>query len=230
MIRKGLLLSLIPLAAIAGLGAWGYLEADPGGLYPVHWGLSGQPDRFAGRAEAFLGLPAMALAITLLFAVLPRLDPRGENLRRSEEAYLTGWLGGIWFLALFQLGLTLVALGVWSADAGSPMHRLIPAGVALLILVIGNVLGKARPNWFMGVRTPWTLSSDIAWDRTHRLTGRLFVAVGVVGLVAAVTLPAAAAVPILVGGLLAASAGSVVYSYLVWRDAPDKRTGPQPVD
>ena len=230
MIRKGLLLSLAPLSVIAAAGAWGYVSADPTAQFPVHWGLDGEPDRFGSRAEAFLGLPALAVGLTLLFAVLPALDPRGTNLRRSGPAYLTGWIGGLCLLALVQVGLTLTALGFWEMDAASPFHRLMAAGVSLLVAALGNVLGKARPNWFVGVRTPWTLTSDLTWERTHRWTGRLFVLVGLAGLVGAFVLPAQTVLLALVGGLLAASAASSAYSYFVWRNAPDKRTGPQAVD
>ncbi|HEX8568954.1 MAG TPA: SdpI family protein [Caulobacteraceae bacterium] len=230
MIRKGLLLSLVPLAVIGGLAAWGYASTEPGVLLPVHWGLDGEPDRFGSREEAFLGLPAVAAGLTLLMAVLPYLDPRGTNLRRSEQAYLTAWIGSLSLLALVQAGLTMTALGVWEADANSPFHRLLTAGIGLFIAAIGNVLGKARPNWVFGVRTPWTLSSDLTWERTHRWTGRLFVLVGLAGVVAAFVLPPPASLLALVGGLIAAGVWSSVYSYLVWRNAPDKRTGPQAVD
>jgi uncharacterized membrane protein len=230
MIRKGLLLSLLPLSVTAGFGAWGYLQAEPGARYPVHWGLNGAPDRFGGAAEAFLGLPALALGLTLLMAVLPALDPRGGNLRRSGPTYLTAWIGSLCLLALVQAGLTLTALGVWEAGPDSPFHQLMAGALALLFVALGNVLGKARPNWFVGVRTPWTLTSDVTWDRTHRLTGRLFVAVGLLGLVAALFLPARTAVLLLAGGIVGAGLVAVVYSYLVWRAAPDKRVGPQVVE
>ena len=230
MIRKGLLLSLGPLAVIAAAAAWGYVSVEPGAQVPVHWGLNGQPDRFGSREEAFLGLPAMAVGITLLMAVLPLLDPRGTNLRRSGAVYLTGWVGTLCLLALVQVGMAMTALGMWDAGPASPFHRLMTAGIALLIAALGNVLGKARPNWFVGVRTPWTLSSDLTWERTHRWTGRLFVLVGLAGLASAFLLPAQTALLALVGGLVAVSVVSLVYSYLVWRSAPDKRTGPQAVD
>lgn len=226
MIRKGLLWSLVPLTAIVALGAWGYVNADPGAEFPVHWGLDGRPDRFGSRTEAFLGLPAVAVGVTLLMAALPLLDPRGTNLRRSGEAYLTAWWGALCLLALVQTGLTLTALGVWDASSNT-FPRLMAAGVALMIAAVGNVLGKSRPNWFMGVRSPWTLSSDITWERTHRVTGRLFVAVGLLGVAAALMLPPSLALGVTVGGVLTVSVFSVVYSYLVWRAAPDKRTGPQ---
>lgn len=227
MIRKGLMLSLIPLSLVVGLGLWGYLTADPDGLYPVHWGADGAPDRFGGPVEAFLGLPLVAVALTAVFAVLPFLDPRGANLRRSSPLYLTGWLGALGLMALIQGAQTLSALGLVQLG-GESFSRLIAAGVAALFLLMGNFLGKARPNWFVGVRTPWTLSSDLAWDKTHRLAGRLFVLVGLGGILAAALAPLAAAFAVVVGGAVATAAVAVVYSWFVWRDAPDRRLGPQP--
>jgi uncharacterized membrane protein len=230
MIRKGLLLSLIPLAVIAAMGAWGYLTADPGGRFPVHWGLDGRPDHFSGRAGAFIGLPAVAFAVTVAMAVFPTLDTRGDNIRRSSQAYLTAWIGALSLLALVQTAVTMMALGVWDAGPDAPFHRLIAVAVSLLLVAIGNVLGKSRPNWFMGLRTPWTLSSDLAWERTHRLTGRLVVIVGLAGLAAAVVLPSGKAAVGLSCGVIATAMIGVVYSYIVWRRAADKRTGPQVVD
>jgi uncharacterized membrane protein len=230
MIRKGLLLSLIPLGVMGAFAAWGFLATEPGQQFPVHWGLDGRPDRFGGRLEAFVGLPLVALGTTALLAVLPVLDPRGDNLRRSPQPYLTGWLGALGLLALVQAGLTLTALGVWEAGPDSPMLRMIALGVAVLVAALGNVLGKARPNWFVGVRTPWTLSSDMAWDRTHRVTGRLLVLVGLAGLLAAFLLPPMTAVLVVAGGSIVSAVFSTVFSYLVWRGAPDKRVGPQAAD
>ena len=230
MIRKGLLLSLVPLGVIASAGVWGYTATEPGTQFPVHWGLDGRPDRFGNRFEAFFGLPLLALGLTVMFAVLPALDPRGDNLRRSGPAYLTSWLGALALLALVQLGMTLAALGLWGLDDDRAFPRIVVVGLALLLVAVGNVLGKARPNWFVGVRTPWTLTSDIAWDRTHRISGRLLVLVGFAGLAAAVAPSSGLALGVLTAGTGAVAVFSLVYSYLVWRGAPDKRTGPQAVD
>lgn len=227
MIRKGLMLSLIPLTLIVGLGLWGYLNADPAAQYPVHWGLDGTPDRFGGPVEAFLGLPMLALGLTALFVALPFLDPRGSNLRYSSPLYLTGWLGALGLMALIQSAQTLAALGV-IALSGETFSRLVGGGVAALFLLMGNVLGKARPNWFVGVRTPWTLSSDLAWDKTHRLAGRLFVLVGLAGIAAALFAPLTATFAVVVGGAVLTAVVAVVYSWAVWRGAPDRHVGAQP--
>jgi uncharacterized membrane protein len=230
MIRKGLLLSAPVLVLILALGLWGLLAVDPAGQYPVHWGLDGQPDRYGSRWEAFLGVPVIAMLMTGLMSALPSFDPRGDNLRRSSPAYLTAWLGSLGLLALLQLGLTLTALGIWPDGGDSPFMRVMLGGVSLLVLLTGNVLGKARPNWFFGLRTPWTLSSDLAWEKSHRVGGRLMVLAGAAGLLASLVFPVMAAALCLMVGLGAATLTAAVYSYVVWRRAPDRRTGPQAAD
>jgi uncharacterized membrane protein len=85
-------------------------------------------------------------------------------------------------------------------------------------------MGKVRPNFTLGVRTPWTLSSDIAWDKTHRLSGLLMVVWGGALLASAGLAPAAYGLAIAAGGGLALAVVSIVASYLYWREAPDKRT------
>ncbi len=229
MIRRGLLLSLLPLAFIIGASLWGFMVVEPGVRIPVHWSLDGLPDRFGGPVEAFLGLPAVALGVTLLLAALPKLDPRGDNLHRSAHAYLTAWLGTLWLLALTQAGIVLTAIGVWEAEANGPMPRLAVAGAALLVAAVGNYLGKTRPNWMLGVRTPWTLTSDLTWERTHRLAGRLLVAVGLVSAATSLAYPIAGLLT-LTTGVLASALASIAHSYFVWRHAPDKQVGPQTVD
>lgn len=227
MIRKGLMMSLIPLGLTVGFGLWGYLVADPAAQYPVHWGLDGSADRWGDRTEAFLMLPGLALGLTGLFVVRPAIDPRGANLRRSSPAYLTGWVAALALMALIQAVQTLSAVGLISLG-DQTFSRLVAGGVSVLLLLVGNVLGKARPNWFLGVRTPWTLSSDLAWFRTHRMAGWLFVAVGLAGIVAALFAPLPVAMGVIVGGALASAAAAAIYSWMVWRGAPDRRMGPQP--
>lgn len=224
MIRKGLMLSFPPLAILLALGVWGYLSAPVGELYPVHWGIDGRPDRFGGPLEAFFGLAALGVLITVILSVVPLLDPRGDNIRRSEPFYLTIWMAVLWFCAVLQGAMTLSALGFM--DMGEDMMtRIVGTGLGVLLLVIGNVLGKSRPNWFAGVRTPWTLSSDLSWEKTHRLTGKLFVIVGVAGAIAAWIAPATVFLPAMVAAIVAASIIAVVYSWMVWRTAPDRRNG-----
>jgi uncharacterized membrane protein len=95
-------------------------------------------------------------------------------------------------------------------------------GIGLLFVVMGNFLGKTRSSWLFGIRTPWTLSSERSWQRTHRLGGYLFMALGLAMVLSALLLPPQAFVWLILGGLLGTVAVLVGYSYLVWRDDPDR--------
>lgn len=222
MIRKGLVLSFIPLAVMLALGIWGYSSSASEARFPVHWGFDGRPDRYGGPIEAFFGLSVVGAGITALLATIPLFDPRAQNIRKAEPFYLTVWTTVLWFLALLQAALTVTALGIF--DAGEElMVRVTGSGLGILLLVIGNMLGKSRPNWFAGVRTPWTLSSDLSWEKTHRLTGRLFVLIGLAGAILAWLAPPVVFMPAVVASVLIAGIVSVVYSWMVWRTAPDRR-------
>ena len=228
MIAKGLRLCLPALVVAIGLGAWGYLATDPAAHIPDNWGLNAKSEVSGDPVEAFLMLPAFALLVTFVMAAAPLMDKRGSNLRLSETAYLTTWSGILYFIALIQGGLTLRAVGIWR---GSDYGSLIPlwaCGFSILVILLGNVLGKSRPNWFIGVRTPWTMSSDWTWERTHRFAGRSFVAVGLVCLLIAVAVSANEAMLALTLGVTGASLASAAYPYAIWRRAPDRRASGSP--
>jgi uncharacterized membrane protein len=183
---------------------------------PVHWNLAGKVDRLGGRLEAAFLLPVLALALWGVMRVLPRIDPRRKNYERFEGTYdflvnalVTGFV-------VFHVIIMGKALG-WPL----PLDRVVPAVLGLFLIAIGNVLPRARSNWWIGVRTPWTLSSEHVWARTNRMTGYLLMGIGVALLIAA-----ALAIPwtLRIGaiGAAAIAAWSIVYSYWLWRK--EKRT------
>ena len=206
------------------LAALGWLGTDDAARIPVHWGLDGQPDRYGGRAEAFLVLPTIMIGLSALFAILPAIDPRGRNLERSRVVLDTVWAGTLALMLVLQAVMVALGLGWIENDGASVMPMIILAAIGALFVLFGNVLGKARPNWFVGVRTPWTLSSDLAWDKTHRLTGRLMVLSGLVILTMIWFLsPENQVILVLVAALAPAPVG-MAYSYLIWRRDPDRQT------
>jgi uncharacterized membrane protein len=103
-----------------------------------------------------------------------------------------------------------------------PVERIILTATALLLAVVGNVLGKVRSNYFLGVRTPWTLSSEYSWRKTHRLTGLLMTAVGLVSFVIGLFAPLPLLGGVLVGGALLVAAIGIGYSYIAWRADKEK--------
>ena len=104
--------------------------------------------------------------------------------------------------------------------------RFVIAGCGVLFFVKGNYLPKTRQNWFLGIRTPWTLSSEYAWEKTHRLAGRLFMIGGVICVIGAFMVDGIWLVAMMLATILPAALISVAYSYFVWRSAPDKAVSP----
>jgi uncharacterized membrane protein len=182
---------------------------------PVHWGLHGV-DRWGGRVEGLLALPFTALGIYFLLLFLPRVDPGRANYPAFWSSYSTIRLavllviGGLYVMTLSAMRGYRADVGVWA-----------PLLVGAMFVLIGNVMGKLRPNWFVGVRTPWTLSSKVSWTRTHHVGGWVFIGLGILLMAEALVRAswAIAAVGV-IGGI--AVAGLIGYSYVVWRADPDK--------
>jgi uncharacterized membrane protein len=183
---------------------------------PVHWDLHGQVDRWGGRAEALLVLPLMAGVLCLLLTFLPRFDPGRANYERFAGVYRLLRLAILLFMAVLHFNSLAPIYGL-RVDVG----RTVSLASGLLFILLGGAMGKLRPNWFVGIRTPWTLSSKRAWIRTHRLGGWLFLATGLVVVVLAAVAPRSA-ISALLAGALGSAAISMVYSYLVWRGDPDR--------
>lgn len=178
---------------------------------PTHFDMSGQPNGWSSRLFGAWIMPLFLLFMWGLVRVLPAIDPRGDNYAKFGGAFE----GIIVSIMLFMLGIHIVVL---RASLGHPvaMQHVLPVGIGVLFIVIGNLLPRARPNWFVGIRTPWTLSSDRVWEKTHRLGGRLFVAGGVIITVAAFASAKWAQV-VLVTVTTLCAATVLIYSYLEWK-------------
>ena len=218
-IRLPLFLSLLIVAAMAGISAWAWQLIPDTARIAVHFDAHGVPNGFAGKTFALSLMPAMALGLTVLLSVVPSIEPRRFNLAASAMLYKTAWIGG---LVLLAIGHTAIVLSALHVNVDVP--RLIIPGVAVLFLIVGNFLGKTRPNFSAGIRTRWTLSSDYSWEKTHRLTGRLFVLAAAAGLVVSLVADQGIACLILVGGAFAAWLIGVIASYFYWRRDPARHS------
>lgn len=182
-------------------------------FYPVmpevvasHWGFSGGPDGYAPKLLALFALPVMTAAIVALLVAVPRIDPLGANVRKFRKQYDTF----VAMIALLMLAMQAYVV-LWNSGVQVSMNLLMPAVLSAMYFYTGVMLGHSRRNWFIGIRTPWTMSSDAVWQSTHRRAAKLFKAAAVVTL-AGVALPAYAIWFVLVPVLFAA-AYSVIYSY-----------------
>lgn len=152
---------------------------------PVHWGISGDADDYRAREHILPWLliaPVGMLVIILVGRMLPWLSPQQFAIEPFRAAYEQ-----IMFLVALLFGY--LQLVITLAQVGTPIDlpRWLMGGILLLVGGIGNLLGKVRRNFYVGVKTPWTLASDIVWERTHRLAAWLMVAGAAVGLVLLLT-------------------------------------------
>jgi uncharacterized membrane protein len=219
-IRRLVRISVAIIAVMTVIGAVAWVQLPTDAQVPVHWGPNGQIDGWADKTTGLFLLPIIATGLTAVFVAIPRIEPRRTNLERSAKSFGAIWIATLLLLAALQGLVAAVALG-----ADIDVTKLILAGTGVVFLVIGNYLPKVRPNYLVGIRTPWTLTSDLSWTRTHRLGGRLFVLAGL-GLIALGILGAGPEVLLvaLVGGLIALLIVIFVYSYRVWQTDPTRRT------
>ncbi|MGO9451749.1 MAG: SdpI family protein [Candidatus Binataceae bacterium] len=185
--------------------------------FPVHWNVYGAVDRYGSRSEGVMLLPLLRVAIYALFVILPRIDPGRSNYAQFGGVYATVRLFILIFLGVVYALMQLVAHGYQINLA-----MIAVLGESALLIVFGNYMSKIRPNWFFGIRTPWTLSSKLSRDRTHRVGGWLFVVGGIVS-AASVVLPPVWSTVIMLAVLVSIVIATAVYSYLVWRTDPDKQ-------
>ena len=215
-------LVIVGSAAVIGmliLSAWAWPQIPDGAQVPIHWGIDGTPDGYGPKWVGLLGIPILTALVVALLLVIPRFEPRRTNLERSATAYVAVGIAVTLFVTALHVAAVLAALG---EDVNLGMVASI--GIGLAFVVMGNYLGKTRSNWFFGIRTPWTLSSDLSWTRTHRLGGIAFMAVGLLVIVTALVAGPSVAIWVLLGGMAASIVGLLPYSYLVWRSDPDRQS------
>lgn len=170
-----IVLVLIVGAILAGALLWNQLP-DP---MASHWNVNDEVDGYMSRFWGVFLMPLVTFGLFLLFLLIPNIDPLKANIAEFRGtfnlfiAFIIGFLMYVHALTLrWNLGYTDLGIG----------KAMLPA-LGLLFFIIGSMLRKAKRNWFIGIRTPWTLSSDTVWDRTHQIGGLLFMATGVLAVI-----------------------------------------------
>jgi len=147
---------------------------------PVHWNGQNQPDRYGSKWEDILIAPAIMLALIGLMAALPWLSPKNFEVNGAEPVYLQMMLLVLGFMTFIHFQLLAAALGM-----RTNFVRLIIIAVCALFAAKGLLLPRMRRNFYLGVRTPWTLASDRVWQATHRFAGKTFFIGGFIALLVA---------------------------------------------
>ena len=175
----------------------------------THWNAAGVPDGYSSRAFAAYFFPLLNIVIYLLMLFIPYLDPRKKNYDKFQGVYhiVKGAL-------IIFLTITYLIIGLNGLGQNIPVNVVIPLAMGLLFIIIGNYLTRIKPNWFFGIRTPWTLSSDEVWRKTHNYGAKIFVFGGLLMILAAFF-------PNLFGWLMGLFIlmvlSVIIYSYLIYR-------------
>jgi uncharacterized membrane protein len=183
---------------------------------PVHWNIYGVPDGFVNKQNAWMNfwlVPALMGGFLLLTLALPWLSPRSFSIEPFRDTY--GYVMAlIQFLFAYVHGLLLWA----SLHPDAQMGRPLIGGMCVFFALIGNVLGRVRRNFWVGIRTPWTLASEKVWNATHRLGAWLFVAAGVIGAIIVFAGTGAAwCFVVCFCGIMLAALVSVIYSLVLYK-------------
>lgn len=204
-IRYGIVLVIALTLAITALA----YPALPDRI-PSHWNIEGEVDGYLPAPWGVLIVPLVMVSLTALLFLLPRLDPLRENYPKFRR-YYDG------FILVFAAYLLVVQLQILLAGLGYPVSPtlLFPVVIGGLFVYLGFLVEHAEQNWFVGIRTPWTLSSERVWKKTHARGGLLFKLAGVVAI--AGVLFGRYAVWFVLVPVLAVSVYLVVYSYLEFR-------------
>lgn len=207
---KSEFLPLLFVLASCGLALWFWPQLpDP---MPTHWGVDGRPDSWMPRTWGALLGPLVSLFVYVTMTLSPFVDPRSRNWAALGEIYPVLKTG----VSALMLFITYLALSsAASPDQVLPSAHLL-VGIGLMFVVLGNYLPKVRSNFFLGIRTPWTLSSDEVWVRTHRLAGKLMVLMGLV-FMASAWLPPSWAFGIVIASTLGLVVITFAYSYGLYR-------------
>lgn len=196
------------------IAAWGlsiYFYAHFPDRVASHWNFAGEVDGYMGKSFAF-SIPGLITSMYLLFLFLPQLDPKKERYAEFSGVYNFFRFG-----LIFVLLAVYVASGLYNLGYNVKINLVVPWLIGLLFIFMGNYMGKIKSNWFMGVRTPWTLSSENVWNKSNRFGGFSMVLFGVL-LIATPYLPKTLAYVVFIFGLLLMTLGTFAYSYWAYKE------------
>jgi len=181
---------------------------------PSHWNSRGEIDAWSSKNFTVFFYPGLTLGIYLLMLFIPLIDPLRKNYSKFTNIYF-----GI-RTALVSFFILLYLYTLWIASGGelNINYFMIPL-ISLLFIVLGIFMPKIKKNYFVGIRTPWTIHSEKVWNETHKLAGKLFIGAGLISFAGLFVIDYA--IVIFLVAILSAAFGSVIYSYFIFRKIED---------
>jgi len=207
MKKSNLIIILIILVSFAiGIYFYPQMPAE----MASHWNFQGEVDDYMPKFWGLFVMPFVSLFLFLLFLIIPKIDPLKKNIEKFRKYF-------DWFIILIILFLSYIYLLAifWNLGFEFNMGRMLMPALGILFFYIGILLKNAKRNWFIGIRTPWTLSSDSVWNKTHQLGSKLFKIAGIIAFLG-VLFPGYVLWTVLIP-ILTASLYLIVYSYFEYQ-------------
>ncbi|MCX6726459.1 MAG: DUF1648 domain-containing protein [Candidatus Shapirobacteria bacterium] len=168
-------LAIIFITVLIGITLYPYLPD----ILATHWGISGEVNGYSSKAFALFFMPGMSLALYFIFLFLPKIDPYQKNFAEFDQYYYL--FVNIIFAFLFYIQLLTI---FWDLGSRFNMIQAMSPALAILYYYAGVLLKNTHRNWFVGIRTPWTMTSDVVWKKTHEVSSSLFQIAGLLALMA----------------------------------------------
>jgi uncharacterized membrane protein len=200
-------LTMIGLLIIAWIIAYPKLPDQ----VPIHWNINGEADGFATPINAMFSTLGIMVLLYVTMVFLPKVDPRKSNYKYFTKSYniMLNVILGVLFIINIMMLLNAVGYEV-------PIGSIGPIVVGIIFMVLGNYMPQVRSNFFIGIRTPWTLSSDEVWRKTHRAAARIFFFGGLI-MMATIFLPAFWKEAIFISIIAMTVITPYLYSYLLFK-------------
>ena len=193
----------------AAIAVAAYLYPNLPDQIPTHWNIKGEVDDYTAKPWGVVIMPVATMVVFVVMRLIPVISPKGFRTDKFTDVVnvftvvMVGFMSGVAILVLLEANGQDVQI-----------NEMIFAGIGLMFIVLGNYMGKVRKNFFIGIRTPWTLASDEVWSRTHRLGGKVFVLIGIfIMLNSVVRFP----VQWLIASIVIVALVPVIYSYVIYR-------------
>lgn len=217
-VTRPLLASLTLAAAMAVFAFVTAARLPADAVLPTHWDASGTPDAFSPALWALLMPAGLAAFTSLIFAIIPRIEPLQDKLEGSAPLLRACWIGVMLLFVIIQATIGLPAYGI-----DMPVNAIM-LGVGLMLFMLGNALPKSRPGFFVGIRTPWAIMDADNWIATHRLGGKLMMVAGFVIIVTSLApvSPETTAIVVLVS-VFGAALVPFGYSWWLWQKGRDSK-------
>ena len=211
-VKSILAVNLLIVVLMAGVALWAAGKAPPGMELPTHWNMEGEVDRTAPALTALLIPVGVTLFLGLVFAIIPAIEPLQDRMAGSAPLLRATWLGTVALMIALQ---GIIAAPIFGFDVGAGAVIVL---VGLLFVLLGNMLPKSRPGFFVGIRTPWTITDADNWIATHRLGGKLFMLAGLAMILAGIIpMPGPARLAVVLASVLIAAGLPILYSWRFWQ-------------